>query len=180
MCKKFPRLSAAKIEEGVFISPQIGKLFKDEYFNNILEGNEKLAWNSFVQVSKNFLGNHKVENSKDLVEKLLHCYDRLGCNLSLKLHFMLSHSNFFSKICGAVSDKHGERFHQEISDMEIKYQGNWSKSMLADYCWTLIRKSLATEYKGQAKRFRHQWPRWACIDFPYIVFKVQFRKTSIT
>ena len=55
LCKKFPRLSAAKIKKGVFVGPQIGKLFKDEHFNNILEGNEKLAWNSFVQVSINFL-----------------------------------------------------------------------------------------------------------------------------
>ena len=66
--KKFPRLSVAKIKEGISVGPQIGKLFKDEYFNNILEGNEKLAWDSFVQVLKNFLGNHKAEYHKDLVE----------------------------------------------------------------------------------------------------------------
>jgi hypothetical protein len=153
---KFPRLSEAKIKEGVFVGPQIRKLFKDEHFNNILKGDEKLAWDSFVQVSKNFLGDHKAENYKDLVENLLQCYDRLGCNMSLKLHFLHSHLDFFPENCGAVSDEHGERFHQEILDMEERYQGKWSKSMLADYCWTLIRESPATEYKRQAKRLRHQ------------------------
>jgi hypothetical protein len=40
---------------------------------------------------------------------------------------------------GAVSDEHGERFHQDISNMEKRYQGKWSLSMLADYCCTLKR-----------------------------------------
>ena len=37
LCKNFPHLSAAKIKEGGFVGPQIGKLFKDEYFSSILE-----------------------------------------------------------------------------------------------------------------------------------------------
>lgn len=154
--KKFPRLSEAKIKEGIFVGPQIHKLFKDEHFNNILTGDEKLAWNSFVQVSTNFLGCTKAENYKDLVDNLLQCYERLGCNMSLKIHFLHSHLDFFPENCGAVSDEHGERFHQEISKMEQRYQGKWSESMLADYCWTLIRESPATEYKRQAKRLRLQ------------------------
>ena len=61
-------------------------------------------------------------------------YDRLGCNMPLKLHFLHSHLNFFPEDCSAVRDEHGERFHQEILNMEVRYQGNWSKSMLADNC----------------------------------------------
>jgi hypothetical protein len=44
--------------------------------------------------------------------------------------------DFFRENLGAVSDQHGERFHQDISNMEKQYQGKWSLSMLADYCWT--------------------------------------------
>ena len=29
----------------------------------------------------------------------------------------------------AVSEEHGEQFHQEISTMEERYQGKWSPSM---------------------------------------------------
>ena len=43
LCKNFPHLTAAKIKEGGFVGSQIGKLYKDEHLNNILEGNGKLA-----------------------------------------------------------------------------------------------------------------------------------------
>jgi hypothetical protein len=46
---------------------------------------------------------------------------------------------FFPENLGVVSDEHGERFHQDISKMEKRYQGKWSLSMLVDYCWTLKR-----------------------------------------
>ena len=68
LCKNFPHLTAAKIKQGDFVSPQIGKLFRHKHLNNNFEGNEKLAWDSFVQVLKNFPGNHKAENHKDLVK----------------------------------------------------------------------------------------------------------------
>ncbi|UYV67412.1 hypothetical protein LAZ67_5000499 [Cordylochernes scorpioides] len=47
----------------------------------------------------------------------------LGCNMSLKIHFLHSHLDFFPDNLGAVSDEHGERFHQAISSMEKRYQG---------------------------------------------------------
>jgi len=50
--------------------------------------------------------------------------------MSLKIHFLQSHLDFFS-------DEHGERFHQDIMAMEKWYQGKWTSSMLADNCWTL-------------------------------------------
>ncbi|UYV73962.1 hypothetical protein LAZ67_11001610 [Cordylochernes scorpioides] len=59
--------------------------------------------------------------------------------MSLKIHFLHSHLDFFPENLGAVSDEHGERFHQDISSMEKRYQGKWSPGMLADYCWTLKR-----------------------------------------
>jgi hypothetical protein len=52
---------------------------------------------------------------------------------------------------GAVSDEHGERFHQDFSLMEKRYQGKWNCAMLADYCWTLTRDAPTMEYKRQAK-----------------------------
>jgi hypothetical protein len=55
---------------------------------------------------------------KDLVENLLSAYQTLACNLSLKIPFLHSHLDFFPKNCGAVSDEHGEHFHQDISTKE--------------------------------------------------------------
>jgi len=37
-----------------------------------------------------------------------------GCLMSLKLHFLHSHIEFFSENLGAVSEEYGERFHQDI------------------------------------------------------------------
>jgi len=44
--------------------------------------------------------------------------------VSLKIHFLHSHWDFFPENCGAVSDEHAERFHQDISSIEKRYQGN--------------------------------------------------------
>jgi hypothetical protein len=59
--------------------------------------------------------------------------------MSLEVHFLDSHLDFFPKNLGAVSFEHGERFHQDISTIEKRYQGTLSPSMLIDYCWTLRR-----------------------------------------
>ncbi|GBN18044.1 hypothetical protein AVEN_163683-1 [Araneus ventricosus] len=74
--------------------------------------------------------------------------------MCLKIHFLDSHLNFFPDNCGKVSDEHGEHFHQDIANMGKRYQGNWTTSMLADYCWMLIRAAPHVHYKWQAKRNR--------------------------
>ncbi|XP_069690632.1 uncharacterized protein [Periplaneta americana] len=43
--------------------------------------------------------------------------------------------------CGAVTDEHGERFHQDISVMQRRYHSRWNETMLADYCWSLCRNA---------------------------------------
>ncbi|UYV83278.1 hypothetical protein LAZ67_23000391 [Cordylochernes scorpioides] len=73
----------------------------------------------------------------------------LGCNMSLKIHFLHSHLDFFPDNHGSVNDEHGERFHQDISSMEKRYQGKWSPVMLADYCWTL-KRDIPQAKKGDA------------------------------
>jgi hypothetical protein len=152
LAKKVAGINAAKINEGVFIGPQICKLFRDEQFDHIVGGNEKRAWDDFRLVATNFLGNNKADNYKELVEDLLLSYEELGCNMSLKIHFLHSHLDFFPENCEALSDEHGKRFHHDIAAMDKRYQGKWSSSMLADYCWTVTRDSPGPPYKRQAKR----------------------------
>jgi hypothetical protein len=38
----------------------------------------------------------------------------MGCNVSLKVRFLDPHLEFFPENLGAVSDEHGERFHQDM------------------------------------------------------------------
>jgi len=95
--------------------------------------------------------NRRAQNYEELVNNLLQSYQELGCNMSLKIHFLQSHLDFFPGNCGAVNDEHGERFHQDISSRKKRYQGKWNCFMLDDYCWTLARDVPTMEYKRQAK-----------------------------
>ena len=63
----------------------------------------------------------------------------MECTMSLKIHFLESHLDFFPENLGELSDKHDERFQEDIMAIEKQYQGKWTSSMLADYCWTLKR-----------------------------------------
>jgi len=133
---KFPNVSDARIKECIFIGPQIRELMQDKQFDENLNETERNAYLSFKRICKDFLGNHKAANYQDIMQDLLTSNKAMGCNRSLKIHFLESHLDFFPENLGEVSDEHGERIHQGIMAM---YQGKWISSMLADYCWTLKR-----------------------------------------
>jgi len=120
---KFPRLIFENVKGGVFIGPQIRQLFKDQQFETVLSDKEQAAWQSFEKVSNSFPGNFKATNFRELVQDLVDSYEQLECNMSLKMHFLFSHLDFFPLNCGGVSDEHEERFHQDISVMEHRYKG---------------------------------------------------------
>ena len=42
--------------------------------------------------------------------------------MSVKMHFLRSHLDYFPHNWGDFSEEQGERFHQDISDMEKRYQ----------------------------------------------------------
>jgi len=122
--------------------------YKDEQFETVLSDKEKAAWHSIENISNGLLRNFKAANLRELVQDLMDLYEQLGCNMSLKMHFLFSHLDFFPLNCGAVSDEHGERIHQD------RYKGKWSTSMLGDYCWMMKRNAPETKYHRQAKRTR--------------------------
>ena len=43
--------------------------------------------------------------------------------MSLKIHFLHNHLHQFPENCGAFSDEHGEKFHQELAVLEKRYRG---------------------------------------------------------
>lgn len=147
----FPALSEAKLKEGIFIGPQIRKLLKDDTFSSHLTQIENAAWISFKTVVQKFLGNKKSVNYESIVAELLQNYQKMGVNMSLKIHFLHSHLDFFPENLGQFSDEHGERFHQDLKMFEERYQGYWDQNMLADYCWSIIRETEQSDYKKKAK-----------------------------
>jgi hypothetical protein len=97
------------------VGPQVRKLFRDDMFNKLLQGDKKKSWDPFHLVSTNFLGNIRAQDYKQLIEDILSSlYHKLGCSMFLKIHMLHSHLDFFPDNCGMVSDEHAECFHQEI------------------------------------------------------------------
>ena len=72
--------------------------------------------------------------------------------MSIKVHFLISHFDLFSESLGAFSDEQRERSHQDISEMEERYQGRWDAVMLTDYCWSIKRDSVDTHRRKSLKR----------------------------
>jgi len=95
---KFPNASDAKSKEGIFIGPQIRELMQDKQFDEDLNETERNAWLSFKRICKDFLGNDKAANYRDVVQDLLTSYKTMGCNMRLKIHFMELQLDFSQKI----------------------------------------------------------------------------------
>ncbi|CAH1099891.1 unnamed protein product [Psylliodes chrysocephalus] len=73
----------------------------------------------------------------ELVEGFFQNSRAIGCLMSLKVHFLESNLGNFPENVGHFSEEQGERLHQDIKEMERRYQGFWDINMLADYCWNL-------------------------------------------
>ena len=153
--KKFKgKLTDTKLEAGVITGSEIRSVINNSSFPATLNEMELEAWSSFVNVVKNFLGIHKAENHHQLVPNMLKSYEGMECQMSLKILFLHSHLDFFPANLGAVSDEHGESFHQQISIMENRYQGNFNPNMMGDYCW-FLQTETSSSFKRQKKR-KHQ------------------------
>lgn len=92
---KFTRLSYEKIKARIFDGPQIRNLLKDQEFISTMKREELQAWKAFLDVVKNFLGNMKSQNFGELVGNLLQAFHNLLCNMSVKVHFLHSHLDYF-------------------------------------------------------------------------------------
>ena len=79
-----------------------------------------------------------MDNYKDVVQSLLDSYEKMGCRMSLKLHVLHSHLEVFKSNMVAYSEEQGERFHQDVLQMEKRYQGQYNEQMLGDYVWGLV------------------------------------------
>lgn len=152
LVEKFPRLSDAKIKAGVFVGPQIRELLNDREFRAQMNGLERRAWDSFTLVVRNFLGNVKADDYAEKVNAMVNNFQALGCRMSVKMHFLNSHLDYFPANLGDYSEEQGERFHQDICEMERRYQGRWDATMMADYCWCLKRHNIDQEHKRKSKK----------------------------
>lgn len=165
LCQKFPHISEEKLKEGIFVGPDIRRLMTDENFLSTMNEVETEAWIAFKNVITKFLGNNRDPDYVVIVENMLKCFKVLGCSMSIKVHFLNAHLDFFPENLGSVSEEQGERFHQDIKEMERRYQGRWDVNMMGDYCWMLHRENPEALHKRKSdkqsftsKRKRHYKP----------------------
>ena len=113
--KIFSCTSDEKLKTGVFDRSQIRKLIQDKEFvkaMNAIESSHLLKW------YKNFW-----ETIKRPTTSVLKYFEKLGTNVSIKLHYLFSHLDRFPQNLGDFSDEQVEQFHQGIKVMEERYQG---------------------------------------------------------
>ena len=89
---------------------KIRQLFKNKEFIETMSSVEKNGWITFSQVVNNFLGNTKSAEYKEIVKILLDTFHKLGCNMSVNVHFLRSHLEYFPENLGALSEEQGESF----------------------------------------------------------------------
>jgi hypothetical protein len=69
---------------------------------------EREAWIAFRSVVTKYLGNSKDPDYVTIVSNMPEKFKILGCLMSLKIHFLNLHLDFFPKNLGAVSKEQGE------------------------------------------------------------------------
>ncbi|GFW26832.1 uncharacterized protein TNCV_1376751 [Trichonephila clavipes] len=72
--------------------------------------------------------------------------------MSVKVPFLHSHLDYFPENFWVVSEEQGECFHQDIKEMERRYQGRWNVNTMADYCWMSKRENSQERNRKRTKR----------------------------
>ena len=121
--QKFPQISLEKLKAGIFDWPQTRELLKDSMFNDALSAAQLSAWGSLKSVITNFLGKNRSAEYEKEVDELLKNFQKLGACVSVKMHFLRSHLDYFPQNCRDLNEEQGEHFHQDIRVMEERYQG---------------------------------------------------------
>ena len=76
------------------------------------------ARKAFVLVVNNFIGCIRARNYVEFVKHILIAFENLGCSISIKMHYLFTHKNWFTENLGSMSNENGEMFHQDIKKIE--------------------------------------------------------------
>jgi hypothetical protein len=163
----FPKMTADKINSGIFVGPQIKTLMSPKSdFVKLLEPHERRAWVAFQAVCEFFFGNELSPHYRDFVDEMLKAFKEMGITMSLKIHFLNSHLERLTEhgyTLGQVSDEQGERFHQEIAQIEKNFKSSAVQhgyaGMLGDYCWQQSSDEFNPKHNRKTKQVRFGAPR---------------------
>lgn len=112
-----------KLKQGVLNGPDIRRLIYSihaDIFTNALNQDEKKAWTALKAVIDGFLGKKRSKTFKTDIKQMLKYFERVGVNMSLKIHYLHHHLEHFSQQLSTKSDEHGERYHQIAIPFELR------------------------------------------------------------
>ena len=70
--------------------------------------------------------------------------------MSIQLHFLREHLDYFRKNSRYFWEEPGERFPLDIFIMDDRYQGQWDVNFPANYWWCLKRDEVASKHKRKS------------------------------
>jgi len=123
----------------------------DDSFTDTMTKVDEGAWNAFKEGVKKFLGNIKDPLYKETVRNMLDKFKLLSCKMSPKPHFLASHLDYFPPNLGSVSEEQGERFHQDLKNVERRYQELWDVNKMVHYCWSIARGDASREHSTTSR-----------------------------
>lgn len=82
------------------------------------------GWQAIQDVIDGLLGKKRKANYKTSVQKMLDSFQGLGVNMSLKIHCLHHHLDYFAAQLSTESDEHCERYHQVAMPFEKRYRIN--------------------------------------------------------
>ena len=94
--------------------------------------------------------------------------------MSVKLHFLRSHLNYFPKNYEDLSEEQSERFHQESCTIDEHYKGRWDVNFLAAYWWCLKRDAMAAEHRESTWIDLTSMNSFFCVFFSLLWHNVSF------
>ena len=92
---KFKYITEAKINAGILNGPQIRELISDSNFDESMTNDEIQAWISLKSIIQNFLGNNRSPEYEEIVDVLMNNFRILVSRMSIKMHFLISHLDYF-------------------------------------------------------------------------------------
>lgn len=93
---------------------------KNKEFPKVLNRKNLKAWNAVIAVIQNVLGKKRSENYEQLVLGMIEAYRVIDVHMSLKIHLMHFHMDYFSQQLSTESDEQGERYHQVALPFESR------------------------------------------------------------
>jgi len=121
----------------MFVRPEVKRLIYSIDFPRCCLRFERSAWACFESVVNGFLGNHKAENDRELMD----AYQRMDRRMSLKVHVLHAVLDEFKYNIGDYLEEHSENFHQNVKSFEERYKGQHNESMMGDCTWNFLHES---------------------------------------